>query len=520
MYHCAEQTIPDFKMPRFIYRFVLFFLLATIWTCGDAQNNVGIGIANPHPSSILELSATDKGLLIPRMTSAQRNAISNPADGLLVYDITVGCFYYYNTGWVSLCQLGGATGPTGNTGPTGATGALGPQGPTGATGSTGPTGATGPQGIVGPTGVTGAQGPSGPTGETGPTGSTGPTGPTGSTGPTGPTGAQGITGPTGPTGLQGSTGPTGPGWLVTAFEFGQAGTLGLVTSAPQTLITTQKAWLLSGNSGTNPAAEFIGTTDASDWVIRTSNTERVRVRSGGQVRVNGSDYSTIVPLQTDAPNIIFSTQNGFAALGSYNNDPAVNNPPPGRTFMNGVGSLVIGMNRAAGTSGVDFWNSTDNTQSAAFLNTHRGFYFRRYDNGGNEQLIGRIEGDGRFYGTAFVNVSDERLKKDFTDYENTLSKLMQVKTYRYTLRNACQSPDGSLIINDAANTPDVGFIAQQLHGLFPEVVYKPANENTTLWGVDYAKMTVILTRAVQELQQQVEALQKKNEELERKFNRK
>ncbi|AOY15854.1 spore surface glycoprotein BclB [Bacillus sp. ABP14] len=106
---------------------------------------------------------------------------------------------------------GGATGPTGPTGPGG--GATGPTGPTGpgggATGPTGPTGATGPAGTGGATGLTGATGPTGATGLAGATGPTGATGLTGATGPTGATGLAGATGPTGATGLTGATGATG-----------------------------------------------------------------------------------------------------------------------------------------------------------------------------------------------------------------------------------------------------------------------------------------------------------------------
>ncbi|WDL94450.1 collagen-like repeat preface domain-containing protein [Bacillus sp. HNR-4] len=106
---------------------------------------------------------------------------------------------------------GGATGPTGPTGPGG--GATGPTGPTGpGGGATGPTGATGPAGATGatgPTGDTGAAGPIGPTGATGLAGATGPTGATGLAGATGPTGATGLAGATGPTGATGLTGATG-----------------------------------------------------------------------------------------------------------------------------------------------------------------------------------------------------------------------------------------------------------------------------------------------------------------------
>ncbi|MBF7153921.1 exosporium glycoprotein BclB-related protein [Bacillus albus] len=107
---------------------------------------------------------------------------------------------------------GGATGPTGPTGPGG--GATGPTGDTGAAGPTGPTGDTGLAGATGPIGDTGAAGPTGPTGDTGLAGATGATGPTGDTGPTGATGATGPTGDTGPTGLTGATGATGGGAII------------------------------------------------------------------------------------------------------------------------------------------------------------------------------------------------------------------------------------------------------------------------------------------------------------------
>jgi len=58
----------------------------------------------PNSSSILELKSTSKGMLIPRMTSAQRTAISSPATSLLVYqtDATAGFYYYSGTAWVQV----------------------------------------------------------------------------------------------------------------------------------------------------------------------------------------------------------------------------------------------------------------------------------------------------------------------------------------------------------------------------------------------------------------------------------
>lgn len=62
---------------------------------------VGIGTNNPDPSALLHLQSTNKGLLIPNMTQAERLAIQNPANGLLVYqrntDTTPSGLYINNS---------------------------------------------------------------------------------------------------------------------------------------------------------------------------------------------------------------------------------------------------------------------------------------------------------------------------------------------------------------------------------------------------------------------------------------
>ncbi|WP_027378343.1 autotransporter outer membrane beta-barrel domain-containing protein [Chryseobacterium daeguense] len=72
-----------------------FLLLIILLSTAAVKAQVGIGTPNPNPSSILDLSSTTKGLLAPRMTTAQRNAIISPADGLMVYDTTARLLYYY-----------------------------------------------------------------------------------------------------------------------------------------------------------------------------------------------------------------------------------------------------------------------------------------------------------------------------------------------------------------------------------------------------------------------------------------
>lgn len=56
----------------------------------QAYSQVGINTVNPNSSSALDIVSSDKGVLIPRMTTSQMNSIENPAQSLLVYDTTTG----------------------------------------------------------------------------------------------------------------------------------------------------------------------------------------------------------------------------------------------------------------------------------------------------------------------------------------------------------------------------------------------------------------------------------------------
>ena len=72
-------------------------LLNTVFAIGAtclafaAQAQTGIGTTYPDSSARLEVSSTTQGFLPPRMTTAQRDAITSPAPGLLVYNTTLGC---------------------------------------------------------------------------------------------------------------------------------------------------------------------------------------------------------------------------------------------------------------------------------------------------------------------------------------------------------------------------------------------------------------------------------------------
>jgi hypothetical protein len=84
-------------MPKNNFYFLLFLFSIC---CFTTQAQVGIGTNTPDPSAVLHLQSTSKGILIPKMTSVQRTAITSPASGLLVFDTdTAAIFIYSNAAW-------------------------------------------------------------------------------------------------------------------------------------------------------------------------------------------------------------------------------------------------------------------------------------------------------------------------------------------------------------------------------------------------------------------------------------
>jgi len=118
---------------------LFYFLIALATFSVSSQVGIGVPTANINASAQLEVASTTKGFLPPRMTEAQKNTITSPAAGLIIYqtDGTTGLYYFDGTAWKS---------------------GLGPQGIQGLKGDTGANGSQGIQGLKGDTGATGAAG--------------------------------------------------------------------------------------------------------------------------------------------------------------------------------------------------------------------------------------------------------------------------------------------------------------------------------------------------------------------------
>jgi hypothetical protein len=101
----------------------IFFALIFLFSLGVKAQNVGIGTNNPDASAAFEVKDSARGMLIPRLTMSKRMAISNPAEGLLVYqtDDSTGFWFYAGQNWMYINSKG-IKGETGERGPKGDSG--------------------------------------------------------------------------------------------------------------------------------------------------------------------------------------------------------------------------------------------------------------------------------------------------------------------------------------------------------------------------------------------------------------
>lgn len=84
------------------FNILIIFTLMFAVTNTFAQ--VGIGTDTPDSTSVLDLTSTTQGFLPPRMTKVQRDAISSPAEGLVVYNTDEHCLNFWNGSlWMSAC---------------------------------------------------------------------------------------------------------------------------------------------------------------------------------------------------------------------------------------------------------------------------------------------------------------------------------------------------------------------------------------------------------------------------------
>ncbi len=431
----------------------------------------------------------------------------------------------------------GAKGNTGTTGPQGLAGPQGAAGPQGVTGAIGPAGPTGPIGPIGPKGLkwrgawsaatayaiddavshngaswtakaasTGSAPAAGSTkwdlladkGATGPQGASGPQGVTGAAGPAGPTGP---VGPIGPKGLKwrgawnastayaidDAVSHSGASWLARVATTRSAPAIGSKNwdpladkgatgaTGPQGPPGSADAWSLTGNTGTNPNNQFLGTTDRTLF----------RIHAPGSILVDNDTPTLWFGNRTrQMLNLFADTTNSW--------------------FAYGIGIMPHRLYFRTG------WDPPD-----GFTWFHGGRHSDATDYPGQDGrrmmvLTNRtLWVDGDVKATAFNATSDRNLKENFAavDRREVLDKLSALPIHRWNFR-------------DDAATLHLGPVAQDFHAAFGLGVDDKHIATVDADGVALAAIQGLnekVERRSQESRARIEQLETENVELQQRL---
>lgn len=287
---------------------VLLITSSKISAQNIAVNSTG---SLPDTSAMLDVSSTVKGFLAPRMTTAQRNAIPLPATGLLVYNTSTSAFNV-NTGtpnapsWTPV----GAAGSTTNT----------------LISNTNTLTST-VNGIAATASAVNSVSNS-------------------SNANTLSTTVNGVTG-TGASIINTNT--------LSLNSVNLTSTVNGIASSALDLspAISANAWAKSGNAGTTAGTHFIGTTDAVDLVLKTNNSERMRINSNGNLLLSGTAAGTM----TDSI-LTINTSNGtvrYLSTGRFTSGGT-------NWSVAGNASTSASTNFIGTTNAVDFVTRTNNLE--------------------------------------------------------------------------------------------------------------------------------------------------------------
>ncbi len=285
--------------------FFIFICLAAKMTAQTVVVTDDNTYTSGQASSVLDLKSISKGFLTPRMTAAQRTAITSPAEGLLVYqtDGTKGFYFYTASTWTILASGTGSQWTNSGSNIFYTTGNVG-------------IGTSIPSSVLHISG-------------------------------TNPLTLNGV-----------QTGASTDSLLSI--------TAGIVRKLSFAAATSAVSWSLTGNAGTNTTNNFIGTTDNTSFRIRTNAVQRMVLDSLGNVGIGTAPAFTTGSFQekllVDAGTT--SSYNAIVARGTLNNYLQLNI----QNLSNGVNAssdiVATADNGNESDNFIDFGiNSSGNTQA-------------------------------------------------------------------------------------------------------------------------------------------------------------
>lgn len=265
------------------------------------------------------------------------------------------------------------------------------------------------------------------------------------------------------------------------------GTFGLILNGSSA--TTGSVMALNANSLTSGNGLVISSTSANHvgTLLSVSSTSTAASVANGLARFNFVGAHGGSGLQVDDATITGNSVRINANALTTGNALLVS--------AGGVGTTKVATLTSGGTGA-----TTDNlvlqySGLATLATTNR--FVRFLNNAGVTQ--GQISGTGTTGNVVYTTTSDARMKHDIVDTQLGLNDLLALKVRDYVMNQ------------DDTNTRQTGFIAQELYGIYPQAVatngddgISPLVDISTPWGVDYGKVTPLLTKAIQDLNAKVD----------------
>ncbi len=258
--------------------------------------------------------------------------------------------------------------------------------------------------------------------------------------------------------------------------------LTIVTGSPTW--SANNSWGTLGNTGTTSATNFIGTTDANDLVIRTTNIERIRIAAGGNVGIGtnapAKQTEIIGAASTTPVTLVIGNRGGFgpAAMEFVSDYGLGNQWRPGYIRSNDIGGF---------TGAVEVY--TNGTGAGNLYGNVKGLEVR---NGVTYTASGTVS-----------SFSDERIKNNVKPFTNGLDIINQINPVSFYYNQ--QSPFQT-------DKMQVGIMAQELEKIAPYMVDKNVTKDfEDLRSVNNQAYIFLLINAIKEQNKKMDEQQKKIE---------
>jgi hypothetical protein len=307
--------------------------------------------------------------------------------------------------------------------------------------------------------------------------------------------------------------------------------------------SSTSGWSLTGNTGTTPATNFIGTTDDNDLVFKTDNAEVMRLYSGGGADLDAGigggtdagsaiyaigDYNNYLEINVQnlsagnlaSSDIVATADNGDSVSvyidmginsGNYSNSSAniLNGPnvaylyAHGKDFKIGNGSpgrnLIFFTNPTGGTLGTNTANGTERMRIEPNGDVGIGTTNPNY----KLHVVGEA---AKTTGGVWSTTSDARLKTNVRPFTEGLNVLTKIKPVWFTYNGQAGTP------NDGREL--VGIIAQEMQKIAPYTVGTFHDDETNMDYLNYDGNAVlyILINSIQEQQTEINTLKKQLQE--------